>query len=262
MRNFGILYTPIGKTKELTCHYCGKIYIVRSTIIGSKYCTRECFNNSRRKANRIDYEANNTKHKVSITVQKINNTELHDGMAKCNKCKCIKDVSMFYKDKSAKRGFGYTCKSCTRMHLSKYERSCKNKEERNKNRRILYAENLKYRLNNRIRKNITRTIREGSKNGRHWESLVGYSIDKLMSHLEKQFDGEMSWENYGTVWHIDHIVPLSALNFEKPEDRDFKIAWGLKNLRPLIATDNLRKGKTPLFPVQRSMVFKGKMKSE
>ena len=88
---------------------------------------------------------------------------------------------------------------------------------------------------------------------------MGYSIDKLMRHLEKQFDGEMNWENYGTFWHIDHIIPLSALNFEKPEDRDLKIAWGLKNLRPLKALDNCRKGRFPLFPVQRSIIFKSKI---
>lgn len=154
------------------------------------------------------------------------------------------------------------CKECTKVHLSKYGRSQNYKSLANHRRRIMYANDSKYRLNNRLRKNISRTIVEGSKNGRHWETLVGYSIDKLMRHLEKQFDGEMSWENYGIVWHIDHIVPLSALNFEKPEDRDFKIAWGLKNLRPLMASDNLRKGKTPLSPVQRSIIFNSKMGSK
>lgn len=86
---------------------------------------------------------------------------------------------------------------------------------------------------------IRDSIRE-SKNGRHWENVVGYSLIQLTKHLEKQFLPGMSWDNYG-MWHIDHIVPISAHNYSSVDDIDFKKCWSLKNLRPLWASDNLIK---------------------
>ena len=83
---------------------------------------------------------------------------------------------------------------------------------------------------------------KSSKAGRKWESLVGYTVDDLMAHLSKLFLPGMTWENHGRYgWHIDHKVPRSAFNYEKPEDIDFKRCWALENLQPLWWRDNLRK---------------------
>ena len=78
------------------------------------------------------------------------------------------------------------------------------------------------------------------KNGHHWESLVDYSLEDLMTHLESQFAEEMSWENRGK-WHIDHIRPLVSFSYESPDDPEFKECWSLKNLQPLWAEENMRK---------------------
>ena len=50
----------------------------------------------------------------------------------------------------------------------------------------------------------------------------------------------MCWENYGE-WHVDHIRPLASFHIESKEDPEFKVAWGLPNLRPLWAEENLKK---------------------
>jgi hypothetical protein len=82
----------------------------------------------------------------------------------------------------------------------------------------------------------------GNKNGRHWETLVNFTLDELKKHLENKFKPGMSWDNYGKFgWHIDHIIPKSAFNFETPEDIDFNHCWALSNLQPLWAKDNLTK---------------------
>jgi hypothetical protein len=86
----------------------------------------------------------------------------------------------------------------------------------------------------------------GRKNGRKWQSLVGYDIVQLRSHLERQFQEGMSWNNYGQ-WHVDHIIPVSSFSFSDAEDDDFKRCWSLANLRPLWASENMRKGKKRVF---------------
>lgn len=101
---------------------------------------------------------------------------------------------------------------------------------------------IKGRLNNNISTAIRHSLKKGVKAYRSWESLVGYTVEELRIHLESQFDDAMTWENHGTYWHIDHKIPLAAFYFEKPEDPDFKRCWSLRNLQPLEAIENIRKG--------------------
>lgn len=100
----------------------------------------------------------------------------------------------------------------------------------------------KAKLSNSISCGIRYSLRNKSKANRHWEKLVDFTIEQLKSHLEKQFDSEMTWENYGSYWQIDHIVPIAVFNFETTEDIDFKKCWALENLQPLESTQNASKG--------------------
>lgn len=97
------------------------------------------------------------------------------------------------------------------------------------------------KLQNAIRAAVYASVKRGTKAGRSALTLVGYTLAELKAHLERKFLPGMSWANYGE-WHIDHIVPLSAHNYETPDDADFKRAWALSNLQPLWAKDNLVKG--------------------
>jgi len=98
----------------------------------------------------------------------------------------------------------------------------------------------KKRLKDNISCYIYQAIR-GTKNYRKWQTLTGYTLEELMSHLESQFKDGMTWDNYGK-WHIDHIRPIASFNFTKPEDEGFVQCWSLSNLQPLWAKDNLSKG--------------------
>lgn len=96
---------------------------------------------------------------------------------------------------------------------------------------------------------------KGSKNKRQWESLVGYNLKDLKEHLEKKFTPEMNWDNYGSYWHLDHIIPIAAFNFTTPEDIDFKKCWALENLQPLKAIDNIKKKDHVEIPFQPSLAL-------
>lgn len=80
-----------------------------------------------------------------------------------------------------------------------------------------------------------------SKGGSGWQQLVGYTVEQLKRHLERQFLKGMTWDNYGPAWHIDHIIPVAAFSVQSAGDEEFRHCWALTNLRPLWAKDNLRK---------------------
>lgn len=116
-----------------------------------------------------------------------------------------------------------------------------------------YREAPQRRLNDSVRNNMRSSLR-GQKDGRPWESLVGYDLGALMVHLEALFADGMTWDNYGE-WHIDHIIPVSAFNFSSPEHIDFHRCWALSNLQPLWARENLSKNARLVEDFQPSLAL-------
>jgi hypothetical protein len=76
--------------------------------------------------------------------------------------------------------------------------------------------------------------------------LIGCSERRLRRHLESMFQPGMSWENWGRVWHIDHIIPISAFNLREP--RQQRACFQYTNLQPLFKRHNLMKGKKFSLP--------------
>jgi hypothetical protein len=113
---------------------------------------------------------------------------------------------------------------------------------------------IKGRLINSISCSIRNALSNGLKRRRPWESLVGYTVEQLKSHLEELFTDGMSWANYGE-WNIDHIIPISAFNFMTPDDIDFKRCWSLTNLRPMWASENFRKRNKLYKPFQPALAI-------
>jgi len=93
----------------------------------------------------------------------------------------------------------------------------------------------KLKLNQRTR---TRAVLKSSKSVKTNE-LLGCSFEELQTHIESLFLNGMNWDNMGE-WHIDHIIPLAAFDLSNVEIQ--KIAFNYKNLQPLWAIDNLKKG--------------------
>ncbi len=83
---------------------------------------------------------------------------------------------------------------------------------------------------------------KSNRGGQSWETLVGYSLEDLVRHMERQFLKGMTWDNYGRKgWHIDHIIPVSSFTFTSTSDPEFLACWALSNLRPLWERDNIVK---------------------
>jgi len=107
--------------------------------------------------------------------------------------------------------------------------------------RLKKASDPLYRLHSNMGSKICNILKNRwnvSKSNIEWEKMIGYSLNDLKNHLESQFDKDMNWENYGTYWEIDHIVPISV--FSITEEAFYKL-WSLKNLRPLYWETNRKK---------------------
>src|SRR5690554_1419707 len=194
----------------------------------------------------------------------------------CTKCKNSLPPDMFYRNSQYPDGLHPHCKSCkAEKDRARYQRKkeeiCKAQRARHKKNAESYRANARqrykkrmsdpkerehilrrknewskqrskkdpsYRINRSMSREVSRQIRKG---GKGWKDIVGYTLGDLMSHLERQFDSKMSWENYGSYWHIDHIVPKSSFKIKSAGDKEFMECWSLSNLRPLPAILNLKK---------------------
>jgi hypothetical protein len=211
------------------------------------------------------WNANNVE-RIRETIKKWDT--LHPGVRAERQKKAIKENPAPYKN-SQKKWYG---KNKSKVSAYSREYYAKNKEAKAATSHAWYLRNkekaiengrktgaklrstLKGSLNNSMSAAINRSLRQGVKAGRHWEDLVGFSLEQLKKHIEKQFKPGMSWENYG-FWHIDHKVPISVHNYATTEDIDFKNCWRLKNLQPLWAKDNLAKQGRINRPFQPSLLI-------
>ena len=57
----------------------------------------------------------------------------------------------------------------------------------------------------------------------------GLSIEKFRNWIEIQFTEELNWENFGSAWQFDHIVPVTYFDFSIEED--LVLCWNFSNIR-------------------------------
>lgn len=101
-----------------------------------------------------------------------------------------------------------------------------------------WQNDLQYRLASNMRRLVHQAITRLSGTHKHAKTfnLIGCSISALRVHLESQFVEGMSWQNYGSEWHVDHFVPISL--FDLNDDLQQRQAFYFENLKPLWKADN------------------------
>jgi len=128
-----------------------------------------------------------------------------------------------------------------RIRMSTPEAKKKTRERLREKRRT----DPSYRISNNVSRSIRKTLHgifEGKKTKRRTFDYLPYSPQDLVEHLESQFDDKMSWDNYGSYWHVDHVYPQSLLPYDSYDHPNFLRCWALDNLQPLEAGENMSKG--------------------
>ena len=108
-----------------------------------------------------------------------------------------------------------------------------------------YATDPVYRLLYCMRRRIKNILRGASKSASTLALLGVPTVEFYQIHLERQFQPGMTWENYGTEWHIDHRIPLSTLDLSDETNQRF--LFNYKNTRPMWAKANMSRGNKLVF---------------
>lgn len=118
--------------------------------------------------------------------------------------------------------------------------SKENKDKINKKRRELHSlypeKKIKAILRNRL---IELLIKNKSKKSKSALFLIGCEIKEAILYIESLFFPEMSWENHGVIWEIDHIIPCSSFDFNIVEEQ--QKCFHYTNLQPLFKTTKIAK---------------------
>ena len=133
-------------------------------------------------------------------------------------------------------------KARTKARMKEYRSRPAIKARNNHRQRCRKRDDPAYRLKCNVSSRICQALkrRGKTKGGRTFDHLP-YTPKGLMEHIENLFDEHMNWDNHGTYWHIDHIRPHASFKYDSLDHPDFQKCWALENLRPLEASENIRK---------------------
>jgi hypothetical protein len=163
---------------------------------------------------------------------------------KCSICSEVKLISCFYKNTRYKDGYFKFCIDC---HKDKVKNSGNNTtikrtveymKEYNKKRYQDPIFKLKHTLRSSIASNLKRQDTTVKKQSRTLV-YVGCEIEFFKKWIDYNFDGNMTWDNHGEYWHLDHIKPCASFNLTAQEEI-FK-CYNWTNYRPCEKKANIAK---------------------
>ncbi len=132
-----------------------------------------------------------------------------------------------------------------RVHAKKIKENSKvylqtHKRERNEYQRNRRKNDINFKIEGNLRKRIWNAL-NGISKSTSTRKLLGCNIDFFKNYYESKFTKGMTWTKVmnGEI-HCDHIRPCASFDLSKPSEQ--KKCFNYKNLQPLWAEENLRKG--------------------
>jgi hypothetical protein len=163
---------------------------------------------------------------------------LKEGYKICSGCKQELSLNKF-KPGKGRFNVGSKCRICFNKEWNKYQKKTGQNKAHNKRKRKTDPQwKLKTILRGRLLDALKRHTSGGKVNKTHSAiSLLGCSIEEFKLYLEKQFLPEMTWENHGNIWEIDHIKPCSS--FDLTNIKQQELCFHYTNQQPLFKTTKI-----------------------
>ena len=176
---------------------------------------------------------------------------VRDGKRTCYICKTHKPLSEYYKNKGQ-------CKACFQIKNSARRKTPEARRQRAIKEAANKAANPCLRIAHTIRTRLGALAKRGfAKPGRSQETM-GCTWSELEAYLSKQLPAEWTWKDFGSKFHIDHIMPLAS--FDLTDKDQYKQACHFTNLQILSVQDNLSKGS--LLPTGKEPAFRLNQQTE
>jgi hypothetical protein len=193
----------------------------------------------------------------------------------CGNCSIEKQTTEYrkIKEKRTKNITEYLCSMCKKCEkdkaLSKYyenreENISKNKKYKQENKekvnetRRKYMKKLMENPEEKIKRNMKSLISSKLRNSksRHTSDYLGKGMKDIISWIEYNMEQDMTWENYGSYWEIDHSLPISLFDVLKENEMILCFCW--MNLMPMLKFENNRKSNK--IDIQRIEYQKERLK--
>jgi len=186
----------------------------------------------------------------------------------CKECKQEKLMNCFFNRRDEKDGKHRYCKACLKIRNDKWYQESKHhradyyKQYREENKQYFnqyshhhyhtkkelyrewnrnkYNSDIEFRLKHITAARISSALStyQTLKQNRTIEYL-GCTIEEYTQYLEQKFTPDMTWDNHGEYWEIDHIKPIDAFNLSQ-EDQLYE-CFHYTNTQPLPKVDNREK---------------------
>jgi hypothetical protein len=174
-------------------------------------------------------QKNRIRHNKSRRRQ-FSNHLLRDGIEvkKCVVCELEKPLTEFHIQKKYKRdGRDNRCKSCVKISQAPYV------SWRRKN-------DLNFRIYCRLSTSLRDCLKAVSaRKFSKTTDILGCSISDFKLYIESKFEVGMDWDNYGKIWHLDHIIPRALFDLLKQDQ--VRACFHFSNYQPMFVTENISK---------------------
>jgi hypothetical protein len=245
--------------KPKHCKGCG----VDFTGSGKVYCSEECKVNNKssresefskhRKENKLNNVTQFKWHEPCVTCAKVDQVYYACVIAKECKICCNKRAwNNRRHNEKAKKYHSEYAKQYRKENAVKLAKKHKIWARENRHKINKYKKNPKSKIINNIRKRLRKFLKEIGVNNKNHSMIVGCTKLNFINHIESKFTPKMTWENYGSYWHVDHIIPVSSFDLADPEQRKQANHW--TNLQPLEASKNIAKSNTITQPQMSLML--------
>jgi len=198
-------------------------------------------------------------------------------MKKCCRCKEPKPYDEFYINNHVKGGYSSKCIPCEKQYQIEYRSNAENRKRKNQTGNQYYHSNKekfaqkrkeydqkypnrqkeynKANLKNnnlaqqrRYEKDISYKLRKlttsriyslitGFTKSKKTMEILGCAPEEFKQYIESLFSPEMTWENHGDIWEIDHILPCASFDFT--QEGDLEKCFHYSNHQPLFKTTEI-----------------------
>jgi hypothetical protein len=151
---------------------------------------------------------------------------------RCNKCSKSKNIINF-RLKHSSDGYSNICLECDKEYRKSISKELYQKKK------LKLDTNIQFKLSENIRSRIRNILGNIKIKKPNTVKLLGCSLDSFINHLQKYFYDNITLDNYGKKWHLDHIIPCDW--FDLTDITQLKACTHYTNLQPLLIKDNLIK---------------------